>query len=131
VITVTTATVITKDVASMIPTALKGSMMTKSNTGGRANKEYRERIKRFLWERNFVREAEKALVENMVSATNRKEYLGENFLEPAYLRIMVKLFCAMLLNKFFDETINGVLDVIEELGAEKHRREGEESKDER
>lgn len=75
------------------------------------------RIKQYIWHKDFSRELEKDLVDRMLSPHSFDEYLGRNIrsLEPNYLRTIIRLFVAMLLNTFMDKVIDAVLEAQEEF----------------
>lgn len=79
--------------------------------------ELKYRIRCILWEKNFIKDLNRDITENLVSPPYRDEYLGRDGkpLDPLYLRTITKMFSSMLLNFVMDKVIDAVIDAQEEL----------------
>lgn len=79
----------------------------------------KEKINRYLWERDFSRDLESKMIEGLVSTTHVNEYLGRDLkvTEVGYLRSMVKMFVSILINYYMDKIIDAVIDAQEEITA--------------
>lgn len=86
----------------------------------------KDKVKRILWERNYVQKFQEDLMANIIYGC-KDEYLGVMNLnkvpnasdvlkyKPNYISAISKMFVSSIINFVFDKVIDDIIDIYEEV----------------
>jgi hypothetical protein len=80
-------------------------------------------IKERLYQREFVKEAERSIIDHLVSPTQREDYIiykDPVRFEPNIFRQVVRMFTSMLIGNMIDKVIDAVIEEHEIIKNERN-----------